>query len=311
MDPIARFEQAQQAVLAAYDIDAERRFVDVPCVGQAQVLETGEGPPLLFVIGGGAPGALWAPLVAKLGGYRRIVVDRPGFGLTDTVPQQRDGLRALARTFLRQTLDALGLDTVTIVANSMGAWWSTQLALAHPERVRAMAHIGCPALLLGTSAPAPMRLLGVRGLGRLLIRLQPASAKTARRTFAMMGDPLGEDAGGRALTELMVRLAQLPAYADAWADLLHAVVRPRGQRPAMAITEAELRLLDLPLLYVWGDRDPFGDQDVGRAAAAIAPRARFVAVAGGHVPWVGAPEAVATPIRGLLTAHVPGARRAH
>lgn len=58
-------------------------------------------------------------------------------------------MRSLAQAFLGECLDALQLDRTAIVANSMGAWWSTQLALAAPQRVRAMVHVGCPALLLG------------------------------------------------------------------------------------------------------------------------------------------------------------------
>lgn len=309
MDATERFERAQAAVLAANGLDAEQVWVDTRSAGRTHVLEVGSGPPVVFVIGGGAPAVMWAPLVAELSGYRCLLVDRPGFGLTDNMSHRREGLRARAAEFLRETLDGLELDAVPVVANSMGAWWSTQLALREPARVRSMVHIGCPALLLDTSAPLPMRFVGVRGLGRLMVRLQPASPATARQTFAMMGDPLDDAAGARAMADLMVATMQQPAYVEAWSDLLHAYLRPRGQRPGMAIGEAELRRLDLPLLYVWGRRDPFGGPEVGRRAAAVAPRGHLVEVADGHVPWISDPVAVAAPIREHLLAHASEPQR--
>lgn len=187
----------------------------------------------------------------------------------------------------------------------MGGWWSTQFALAVPERVRAIVQIGCPALLLDTSAPLPMRFIGVvRGLGPLMIRLQGASDDAARKTYEMMGDPVDGSPSGVAMTELMVATVQLPAYVDAWAGLLHRYLRPRGARPGMSITPTMLQRLEMPLLYVWGDRDPFGGQDVGRRAAAIAPAGRFVPASGGHVPWVSDAGAVAGPVRSFLADHL-------
>lgn len=300
MTAVARFEEAQEQALQVHGVDAERRFVDLPSVGRTQLLEAGDGPPVLFVIGGGAPGAMWAPLLGQLTGFRRIVVDRPGFGLTENVAHRRQEMPALARRFVGDVLDTVGLEEAGIVANSMGAWWATQFALTAPQHVRAMVHIGCPALLLDTSAPLPMRFIGVKGLGRLMIRLQGASDDVSRQTYRMMGDPVDGSRSGRAMTELMTATAQLPDYGEAWADLLHAFIRPRGARPGMAITPAMLRRLEMPLLYVWGERDPFGGQDVGRRAAAIAPEARFVAVDHGHVPWISDAEAVAEPVREFL-----------
>lgn len=303
MDPIERFARAQEAVLERCGLEAEPRMVTLPSIGEAQVLAAGSGPPLLFVIGGGAPGALWAPLAAALPGYRRLIVDRPAFGLTRAVPHRREGMRTLARTFLTEALDALQLERTVVIANSMGAWWATQLALAAPERVEAMVHVGCPALLLDTSAPPPMRLIGLRGVGTPLVRLQGSSTKAARRTFAMMRDPLGDDPRGQALAELMACTAGLPDYARTWADLLHAFIRPRGARPGMSITTTDLARLELPLRYVWGSADPFGGPEVGRRAARAAPDAELVEVPGGHVPWVRDPDAVAEPIRGFLERH--------
>jgi pimeloyl-ACP methyl ester carboxylesterase len=51
----------------------------------------------------------------------------------------------------------------------MGGLWGFWLALDRPERVSALAQLGSTALLVGTEAPLPMRLLSVPGLNRLML----------------------------------------------------------------------------------------------------------------------------------------------
>jgi pimeloyl-ACP methyl ester carboxylesterase len=64
------------------------RFVELksPEV-RLRVLEVGVGEPILFVHGGIGPDA-WARLVRELRGFRCLVLDRPGSGLTrrSTIP---------------------------------------------------------------------------------------------------------------------------------------------------------------------------------------------------------------------------------
>ena len=90
-------------------------------VEQARVLEVGEGPPLLFVHGAGMTAGVWAPLLVHLPHRRSICVDLPGCGLTDPLDYRGVDLREHARAFLPALLDALGLDAVAVVANSLGA----------------------------------------------------------------------------------------------------------------------------------------------------------------------------------------------
>jgi pimeloyl-ACP methyl ester carboxylesterase len=295
------YRAAEKRLLEAHGLEADVRDVRFDCIdGEAHVIEVGDGPPVLFIQGGGAPGAAWAPLVAHLDGFRRIMVDRPGFGLTTSVRHEHQTMRRLAVTFVGELLDRLGLETAPIVGNSMGSWWSTRFALAAPQRVDALVHIGCPAILLDTSAPLPMRLMGVRGLGDLLIRLQPPSPKQARFMLRMMGDPLGDGDADHAMADLLIAMQQLPSYRRTWLDLLHAFVGPFGARPHTALTEEDLRRLNMPVLFVWGERDTFGSPDVGRRAVHVMPHAEMVTIPYGHVPWVSNAAAVAQPIRTFL-----------
>ena len=87
---VESFVAAQQRVLDRYGVHASTRFVDVPSIdGRAQLIEVGDGPPLVMVIGGTIPAAMWAPLMARLYGYRLHAMDLPGFR-----PYRRGALRA-------------------------------------------------------------------------------------------------------------------------------------------------------------------------------------------------------------------------
>jgi pimeloyl-ACP methyl ester carboxylesterase len=125
----------------------------------------------------GTPAAMWAPLMAELTDFQLFAVDLPGYGLTDTKRGFTDNYKHNAVRFLADVCDGLGLDKPSFVANSLGSLWTSWLALEQPKRVAAMVHVGCPAIVLDTSAPLQMRLLSIKPFGRFLIKLQPPSEK--------------------------------------------------------------------------------------------------------------------------------------
>lgn len=295
------FKQAQDGVLERYGIEAESRFLDVAAVGgRAQVLVAGEGPPVVMVMGGGGPGAFWAPLMAELRGFTLYVVDRPGFGLTDTARHTMDSIRPLAVNFLEQVLDGLELKRPLFVSNSMGSLWSSWFAIDRPERVAAMVQVGCAATILGTSAPAPMRLLAVPWLGKLMMRMQPPSEKQVVRVVGMMKEDVSELPE---LRDVMLACERLPSYTPTWLALLHAVVRLRGARPEVALDASELGRLSMPVQVIWGEDDPFGGLDVGERVAEAIPDARFHSIPGGHTPWVSEAPRIGELARPFLFEH--------
>ena len=305
---VPTYAEAHQKLLARFSVDAESRLVDVPAVGgQAHVLVTGEGPPVMMVIGGGPPTAIWAPLMAELTGFTLFAVDLPGMGLTTRVPYDTEGLRAFAVEFLDQVVDGLGLDRPVFVAQSMGGLWTTWLALDRPDRVPAIAYIGCPALMLGTSAPFPLRLGSIPPVGRVLRRLDPPSLKQVDRFVAMAGENFSHLPE---LRRLILAHEQLPDPGPALFDLVHAAVRLRGARPQVELTEDELSRLTQPVKLIWGDKDPFGPPSVGEEAARIIPNAELHVVPGGHAPWVNQPALVAGLIAPFLREPAQGTMRA-
>jgi pimeloyl-ACP methyl ester carboxylesterase len=294
----SNFLGAQQRALQRYGVESESRFVDVEVLdGTAHVLVAGEGPPVLLVPGGGLPAAMWAPLMAELTGFSLYAVDLPGLGLTKPTAYSSETVRAFSGRFLDQLATGLDLDRPVLVGSSVGGQWSTWLALDQPDRLAALVLIGCPAGLLGTSAPLPLRLMTLPGMSRLANRLQPPSSKQVDQFAKMAGEDFSEQCE---LRDLLVAAERLPTWNASLTSLVRTVVTVRGARPRATITAEELSGLRAHVQIVWGDRDPFGGPEVGRRAAELIPDAELHVVPGGHGPWFGGAERIIDLIRPAL-----------
>ena len=112
--------------------------------GTIRYREDGSGEPLLFVHGVVVNGTLWDKVVPRLSkDFRCIVPDWP-LGSHD-VPMSPDadlsppGLAKLVVDFM----DALGLETVTLVGNDTGGAVCQMVAAAHPDRVARLVLTSC------------------------------------------------------------------------------------------------------------------------------------------------------------------------
>jgi pimeloyl-ACP methyl ester carboxylesterase len=295
-------KRADSAVWSEFGLSVNERFIEAgDARRRVRMLECGDpaGEPLVFVQGGLGEGFAWASLMTRLRQFRCITLDRPGGGLSDGVDFTQVDPRQLAIEVLDAVLHASGLQQAPFVANSMGGWWSVQLATARPARVSKLVLVGCPALLAGTSAPLPMRLMSLPVIGPRMVSLMvPSSPAKARTVAAVLGHP--KEIGERwsaAEAEAHHRFGNLPNFRRSWSTLLRRFLRLGGGRPEMQITAEQLRSVAQPTLFIWGAKDPFGSVDAGRAAAQIMPSARLEVVGVGHLPWWDDPERCAHLIR--------------
>ncbi len=296
-DAVARYVEAERHYFALEGVAPQERYIELDRPRLVvRVLELGAGEPLLFVHGGGGSAAQWAPLLARIRGRRLLAVDRPGCGLTSGFDNRGVDLRAHAVDFLTGVLDALAIEAADIVANSMGGTWSVWLALAQPDRVRSLALLGSPALIDGSGAPLPYRLLGVPVLNRVMYAMEPPSDAHGRKTFKRIGhDPasLPDE-----LTTLQGRTEALPTYRTHWLSLMETIFP--GARQAVHLTLDELARLRQPVRFVWGERDPFGPPNAGEAACRVMPDAQLTTLRAGHLPWVDQPDRCASAVQDLL-----------
>ena len=294
---------AEKRYFDYYGIDYRSHIVEMeePTL-RLRVIEAGEGPPLLMVPGGAGDAFVFAPIMAELTGWRIIAINRPGAGLSDGVDLRRVDLRRLAVDTIRTVADAFDLERAPIVCNSMGGLWSSWYALACPERVSAMVQIGCPALILDTSAPFFMRLIGVPGINRVITpQLQPKSVDSALDGLRFQGSSEEDIAGmPRAAADAAYHMYRLPTYLETWKTLIAAVATIRGANPRYRLRAEELEAIEQPVQFIWGDNDVFGDLGVAREATRLIPDARLHEMQAGHVPMLDKPQATAAVIREFL-----------
>jgi pimeloyl-ACP methyl ester carboxylesterase len=279
------FEAAEHRLFDRYGLRVASRFFDTDG-RRARYLELGSGDPVVFLHGGGAVAAEWAPLFPHLAGRRLIAVDRPGCGLSDPVDYREVDLRRHAVEFIEDLLDALGVERVPLVANSMGGLWSLWFALDRPQRVRCLALLGCPAVVAGTSAPFVMRLLSVRRLNQLMMKLQPPSPKQARALYASVAGKPAVDTLPQEFFDLAYHAQLLPGADTSFLTLLERVLRLRGARPAVRLDDSDVGRICQPVLFVWGDRDAFGGPAHAHRARQAVPASTLEVIDAGHVPWL-------------------------
>jgi pimeloyl-ACP methyl ester carboxylesterase len=295
------FVDAERRLFEHYGLAYERRSLalkDPPV--SIGVREAGTGDAVVFIHGSGMSGATWAPVIAHLPDRRSIAIDLPGFGLSDPHGYSHRPLRAHAVAQLTSVLDALGLDRAPLVGTSLGAMWALCLALAAPDRVSAVVAIGMPAVALpGVRGDPFFTLLTIPGLGRVASRVMP-QPKSARATRMGMKRVMGRPALERTPDEFFEVVSagmNMPGWRETmWTHLNLALRFGRG-RPENVLTDAELRSIATPVLFIWGADDVYGGPEIGRRAAAVMPDARVEVVPGKHAPFLDDPERCAALIR--------------
>jgi pimeloyl-ACP methyl ester carboxylesterase len=264
----------------------------------------GAGPrPTVLVHGGIADASVWYRLAAHLDASAGpiVIVDRPGHGLTTGIDYAGVDYREHAVAWLKGVVDALGAAQVDLVGNSMGGYFSTVFAAAHPERVRRLVLAGAPA---GADRPLPMflRLWGRPVTGRLIgamVRGTKTPTQMRKRVFASLcthPERISDQALDVALAA-GARRDWLPVIRS----MLGACTDLGGWRPALSIRET-LAALPTPTLFAWGDTDTFAPASSGQELAARMPAASVdVLEDAGHLPQLDQPEALARSLNRFLT----------
>ena len=298
-------EAAQAALLARHAPDTVVRRVRWS-QGETQVLELGTGSPLLLVHGAFSDASIWVPILPELArNHRVLAVDLPGHGLAEPFDYTGVDLLELARTFLRDILDALEVRSADLVASSTGGLFSVVFAIDQPDRVSRLVLVGAPAGV-HRAVPLQLRVLGVMSLAPLI---GPRLARFAtshltrdsnRKFWGKILVTHPEHLGDELLDEDVV---QARRNADGHLSLLHRLGNFRGLRRRLILGE-RWQALKVPTLFLWGERDAFfGGPEHAEALAARNSNLRVIRIAGaGHVAWIDDPERVVDEIEHFLEA---------
>jgi pimeloyl-ACP methyl ester carboxylesterase len=279
--------QAEKKLFGYYGLKPKESFVLAGGV-KTRLLEFGEGKPLLIVPGNTGDGYVFAALLPHLHGRRVILLNRPGGGLSEGMDHNSVSMRAFATQALTDVLDALSLDSVPVIAHSMGGHWSLWLCMDAPHRVSALGLLGVPGNVLGTRPPALLRLASRKPINRLILKLvTPKARGKALRGLVFMGHKKEFVSNLPVeLAECYYRFQNLPHYPISSLSLMEQMSKEEN-----SITAKQLQAIDKRVVMLWGENDTFGKADTGRAISEALCGSSFVPLAGcGHLPWLERPE---------------------
>jgi 2-hydroxy-6-oxonona-2,4-dienedioate hydrolase len=297
-----KYRQAEQRLWNSVGLEPREHRVEVR--GAAiRVQEVGDGDPVLFIHGGPNAGATWAGLLRHFGGYRALVVDRPGTGLSEPVPLSVETMPDFAATFVGDVLTPLGLGRAHVVASSLGGYLALRSASAHPDRIIRMVQMACPAFVPGMAMPPFMRLMTLGWVRRLLNSLPP-SEKVGRSMLRQIGHGSSLDTGAIPQDFFDWYLA-LQQHTDTMRNdgaLIGEGGSFSGWKPDLLLAEAFFSTIVTPTLFLWGEDDAFGGRGVAEGVVGSMPDADLRMFSGaGHLPWLDHPKEIAAATAGFLS----------
>ncbi|HET7182514.1 MAG TPA: alpha/beta hydrolase [Candidatus Limnocylindrales bacterium] len=313
--PTERYRRAEQAVWSHYGLAPTERFIEV-AAGEVRlrVQEVGAGQPIVFVHGGLWPAAGLAGLVRELPGYRSILIDRPGAGLSSPIDWRKREVGSVATQVMGDVLDALGIERTHVIGHSIGGAWALRLALGHPARVERIAILGAAPILAEMPRPTFLRVLA-SPLGAVMARL-PQSQARAKDMLRQDGHGPTLDAGRvpDVLFDWHVALVRgTRTMLNERAMIRDAVIHGNAWRPGLMFEPAQLAGVGQPLLYVIGSADPEGSVDDAKRIVGQLPHAQLHVIPdAGHMLWLDDARGVGNAVRSFLESSAggsqPGAR---
>jgi pimeloyl-ACP methyl ester carboxylesterase len=236
----------------------DAQFIDVRGL-RTRYLTRGSGPAVLVLHGWGASIEAVHPIVAGLAPAATVyALDLPGFGQSDPPPQPW-GVEDY-QSFLAEFMDALGIDSPTIVGHSNGGRIAIRMAATEPRRAARL-------VLVDSAGIRPKRTL--RWYRRV------GMAKLGKHAARWLGAP-----GERLRARIVGRVASTD-YAAA------GEMRPTLVRLVNSDLREYLPRISVPTLLVWGAEDTDTPVADGALMEKLIPDAGLVVLEGaGHYSYI-------------------------
>jgi pimeloyl-ACP methyl ester carboxylesterase/putative sterol carrier protein len=262
-------------------------------------LEAGplDAPPVVALHGLGATNASLLPTLWDLAtDYRILAPDLPGHGAS-SAPRARYNARFFA-SWLTRYLDELGVERAVVLGNSLGGRVALEIALRAPDRVSGLVLLApavafrrlrqfVPAARLARPELAALPLPMTRGVARVTLRRM--FAQPERLTAQSYDAAAGE----------FVRVYKRAAYRVAFFSAMREIYLDDafGKEGFWR----RLPSLEIPALFVWGERDRLVPVGFARHVAEALPHATTVVLPDcGHVPQFELPDQTHGLIRDFL-----------
>jgi pimeloyl-ACP methyl ester carboxylesterase len=255
----SRIDLVEDLSVASLELDPNT-FIEV---GELEVhvvdLSTGELPVVLLHdidVSGGVVFDQLTPLLE--GRLRPVILDLPGFGLSERVPEIGDAHTVGAMAALvGEVIDARYGSPVVVAGVGLGGQVGAELAVTRPEVVQGLVMIDVDF----------WRVEGWRGrlqrlpfIGRAMTYTFETSGSRASAVWA----PHCADGGWCPTQEQMAKRQVTATIADS-TDSIHAF----RMTPTASLVPSDLDRITVPTIYVWSTMGSVGEESVDRIAAEI------------------------------------------
>ena len=201
-----------------------QRYVET-AFGKTFMLTAGQeaNPPIVLLHGSCSNSAFWFPEIMALSSHFRVyAVDI--IGEAGNSEEYRPDLSSDAfALWMKDVLDALGLERTVFMGNSLGGWMALKFAAAYPERVSSL-------ILIASSGFAQIRPQFLLNVGK---------ARQADGSVPVNPDIIGEKSIPKEVLEFM--------------NLIVENYNPIQDLPVF--TDEQLQRLAMPVLFVAGEED--------------------------------------------------------
>jgi pimeloyl-ACP methyl ester carboxylesterase len=222
--------------------------------------DAGQGDPVVLLHGSGPGVSAWAnwqhtiPALAQT--MRVLAFDLVGYGATERPGDIRYSLRSWT-DHVWAFLDALGLDRVSVIGNSLGGRLALQMAEDDPGRLRRMVLMGSP----GVGMTVTEGLKALRGY-----EPSPENMRALLTGYFAVDKSI--------ITDDLVRIR----YEASAAPGAHEAYRlmyfdPRHDGSNLGITEEQARAVTVPALLVHGREDKVVPPEVSWTMLGLLPDA--------------------------------------
>lgn len=232
--------------------------------GEVAYVQTGVGRPVVLLHANLHDRHDFDPIVETLARRHRVIaVDWPGHG--ESQPTDRVTGPLLADV-LDDIVDALNLEDIVLIGNSVGGSAAARLAITRPELVKGLVLVNTGGFVPNNLLTAVFcRLMGTEAVTR---RVMPRFVRAYMKAQTPSDESIVARVLARARTSDGVRTA-----ASLWRSFATGEydLRDRAHR------------ITAPTLIVWGDRDPAVPLRVGRATQRAIPGSTLHVLHTGHV----------------------------
>ena len=303
---VIKYNDSEKKYFEDCRVQVNQHYIDVKKLSvRMRVLTTGNGPPLLFVHGAPAAAPVWMPLIRNLQGYKNIIIDRPGCGLSERTSYKdlsRDQLQSIMVSAIDAVLDHFRIPQTPVVSSSFGSGLTLLYALKRPERISKLVIEGAPALINGTHVPSFMKPMLLPGLRWLIPRL-PTTTAIMKKIMTGLGHQYSIE-----------QQVITPAFIDWYISLFNnsrtqvneismiIKVYPLGKaRQSFMLSDEEIESIKQPTLLLWSTDDPFGGIQTAQRFKTKLNNALLIPFENsGHLPWLDKPEIHAEEIKNFI-----------